>query len=306
MPVLKKLTFALPFLIIFAFLVYKLNTLLTSYDFLFSLSLNTLGELIIISSLVTLSGLLFVIFATLASDWKIVLPVGIASAAIPLLFTQPALALVFAVGIGASIVLVYLSLEGSLKTYLNFQASTILGPSIRHLSTLLILSFCLVFFLTTNQTIARKGFQIPDSLIDNAMSMVPTITPEGQNSPALPTIDPEQLELLKKNPEALRQSGLDPSILDTLSQPKTSQASQNLATDLIKQTVNDQIENFIKPYINFIPAILAVLLFLTLQFLTSMVSLLIYPLLSLTFLILEKTGFVRFEVEQRPVKKLVV
>lgn len=299
MVLLKKLIFTLPFLIVFSALVYQLNTLLISYDFLFSLSINTLIQLLTISALITLSCLLFVLFATLASDWKIVLPVGIASAMIPFLFTPPSLAITFAVGIGASIVLVYLSLEGSLKSYLNFQASTILGPSIRHLSTLLILSFCIVFFLTSNQTIVQKGFQIPDSLIDTALKMTPMDLPAGSNSPqtSSPKVSPEQLALLKQNPELLKQSGLDPSILD---------APQNLTQDLIKQSVKDQVQNFIKPYLSFIPAILAVLLFVTLQSLTSIINLLVSPLLWLIFYILEKTGFVKFTTEQRTVRKLIV
>jgi len=129
-----------------------------------------------------------------------------------------------------------------------------------------------------------------------------------QNLPAtqLPAISQEQIDLLKQNPDLLRQSGLDPKILDTLSQPKAAQTPQSLTQNLVKQTVKDQIQNLIKPYQNFIPAGLTLLLFLTLQSLTSIINLLIYPLLWLAFFILEKTGFVKFETEQRPVKKLVV
>ncbi len=100
------------------------------------------------------------------------------------------------------------------------------------------------------------------------------------------------------------------SLIDTalkMTPVNVPQAPNNpIGTDLIKQTVKDQVQGFIKPYLNFIPAILAVLLFLTLQSLTSILNLLIYPLLWLTFLILEKTGFTKFEVEMRQVKKLVV
>lgn len=76
--------------------------------------------------------------------------------------------------------------------------------------------------------------------------------------------------------------------------------------DLIKQQVKDQLQNLIKPYLNFIPAVLALLLFITLQSLTSIMNLLIHPLLWIIFYILEKTGFIKFEIEQRPVKKMVI
>ena len=308
MLILKKLILAPLFLIAFALFVYQLIPLLKSYDLIFSLSINTFISLLILSFLISISCLLFVIFATLAQDLKIALPVSLISALIPMLFLEPALGLIFAVAIFISFLLTYLSLDVSLKSYLTFKPESILGPSIRHLSGLLILSFCLIYFLSTSKIIAQAGFQIPDSLIETALKMTPLDLATEQSSPApqLPAISQEQIDLLKQNPELLRQSGLDPSILDTLNQPKSSKAPQNLTQDLIKQTVKDQIQTFIKPYINFIPAGLALLLFLTLQALTSFVNLSIYPLLWIIFYILEKTGFVKFETEQRPVKKLVV
>ncbi|MCR4305639.1 MAG: hypothetical protein NUV73_00970 [Candidatus Daviesbacteria bacterium] len=308
MNILKKLAFAPLFLLSFVLLIYQITPFLSSYDFIFSLSLNNVIQLLTIAALFSVSCLLFSVFVTLAADWKIVLPVSFLSALVLILFLDPALAIVFAVAVFISFLLIFLSLETTLKSYLTFRPEALLGPSIRRLASLLVLAFCLIFFLSTNKIIAQKGFQIPDSLIDTALKMTPLESPteEGTQVARLPDIAPEQLELLKKNPELLRQSGLDPKILDTLNQPKNSKTPQNLAQELVKQTVKDQIQGFIKPYINFIPAGLALLLFLTLQSLTSIINLLIYPLLWFTFFILEKTGFVKFEVEQRPVKKLIV
>lgn len=307
MVILKKLIFAPVFLIVFALLIYQLNPLLISYDFVFSLSANAFISLLIICAFVSASSLLFVLLATLASDWKISIPVAIIASAIPFIFIPPSLALVFTVVILVSLLLTNLNLDVALKSYLTFQPTSLLGPPIRHLSGLLILSFCLIFFLSTNKTIAQNGFQLPDSLIDTALKFAPISEPASQTEQVgLPQLTEEQIDILKQNPDLLKQAGLDPKILDTLNQPKSAQAPQNLTQDLIKRTVKDQIQNFIKPYQNFIPAGLAILLFLTLQSLTSILNLLIYPLLWLTFLFLEKTGFVRFEVEQRPVKKMIV
>lgn len=266
----KKLIFAPLFLIVFALLIYQLNFLLVSYDLIFSLSTATLIQLITISVLFSASCLSFVLFVTLASEWKIILPVGIIASAVPLIFIPSSLALIFAVAVLVSFLLTSLNLDSTLKSYLTFKPFALLGPSIRHLSTLLILSFCLIYFLSASKAVAQNGFQIPDSLIDTALKM----------SPQTPSAQTEQvsIDLLKKNP----------------------------ANDLIKKTVKDQTQNFIKPFLNFIPGILTILLFLTLQSLTSILNLLIYPLLWFLFSILEKIGFVKFEVEQRPVKKLVV
>ena len=300
---IKKLIFAPLFLLVFTILIYQLTPLLRSYDFIFSLSVSTFIELIIIAVLIFLSSFLFVLFTTISLDWKLFIPVGILAALTPMVFMDQALALIFVVGILISLPITYFSLESTLKSYLNFQPFALLGPSIRHLSALLILSFCLVYFLSANKIIAQSGFQIPDSLIDTALKFAqPAGSTTQESSTSQLSISQDQIDLLKKNPDLLKQSGLDPKVLDTLNSPK----SQNTQTDLIKQAVKDQVQSFIKPYLGFIPAGLAVLLFLTLQSLTSIINLLIYPLLWLTFYILEKSGFIKFVVEQRPVKKMVV
>lgn len=305
---IKKLALAPFFLISFIALVYQFNPFLKSYDFIFSLSVNTFTDLIILSLLITASCLLFVLFVTFAQDFKLTLPVSLLSALTPLLFLDQALGLVFSVAIFVSFLLINFNLDSVLKSYFSFQPNPLLGPSVRNLSSLLILSFCIIYFLSANKFIAQQGFQLPDSLIDTALKisspMASGVT-QGQNS--LPQITPEQLDLLKKNPEALKQFGLDPSILNNLTtSQQTTQAPENLTNALIKQTIKDQLQGVIKPYIGFVPAGLAVILFLTLQFFTSLTNLLIYPLLWLIFLILEKTGFIKFTIEQREVKKMVV
>ncbi|MBI2314818.1 hypothetical protein HYU93_02050 [Candidatus Daviesbacteria bacterium] len=95
---LKKLAFAPIFLLIFTLAISQLIPITKSYDFIFSVSFNTLINLVIVSSLVSLFSLLFVLFATLADDWRIILPIGTISALIPMLFIEPALGLVFANG----------------------------------------------------------------------------------------------------------------------------------------------------------------------------------------------------------------
>lgn len=309
MVLIKKLIFALPFLIIFTALTYQITPMLASYDFIFSLSLKTLIDLILISLLFFFSSFLFILFTTIASDWKIILPVGILASAIPLVFTQSALNLIVAVVIFVSLLITNLLLDNSLKKYLTFQPGALLGPSIRNLSSLLIFSFCLIYFLSVNKIIAQNGFQIPDSLIDTSLKLAAPNLPTLSESPATPqlSIPPEQIELLKQNPDLLKQYGLDSKMLDSLTAPqKSTAAPKNLTYDLIKQTINDQVQNIIKPYQNFIPAGLAMLLFFTFQAFVSIANLLISPLLWLIFLILEKTGFTKFVVEQREVKKLVV
>ena len=307
MVIFKKLIFAPFFLLVFSLLIYHLAPLLSSYDFIFSLSATTLIQLVNISLLIVISSLLFVLSAALAANWRITVPIILISAVIPLLFIPPVLALILAVTILASLFLSCLSLDNTLKSYLDFKPTKLLGPVIRNLSGLLILSFCLVYFLSTSTIVAQKGFQIPDSLIDTALKMSPTSIPTEQTLSTQPTINSEQITLLKQNPELLKQYGLSSGMLDSLSNPQNLiQTTAQLSNDLIKQTVKEQMQGFIKPYLQFIPIILAVMLFVTLQSFISLVSLFITPVLWLIFLILEKTGYIKFEIEQRQVRKMVI
>lgn len=308
MLILKKLTFAPFLLIVFIILLYQLSPLFKSYDFIFSLSLETLVQLIIISILISISSLLFVLFTAIAQDSRLTLPIAILVSLFPVSFLDQTVGIIFGVGVLVSLVITHLSLENNMRTYLTFQPIQLLGPPIRHLSSLLIVVIALCYFLAINKIVAQNGFQIPDSLIDTALKFTPQSQGEQtESSKQQPVISAQHLELLKKNPDLLKQYGLDPKMLDTLSQPqKSSKTPVDLSSSLIKQTVKDQLQGFLKPYLSFIPAVLAMLLFLTLQSLTSFINLLVYPLLWLIFFILEKSEFIKFTTEMRPVKKIVI
>lgn len=269
MILLKKLILAPLFLTVFGLLIYQLNSLFVSYEAIFSLSWDTLIQLITLASLIVLASLLFTLFSTLTQDWKVIVPVGLIAAVIPLFITTPALGVVLLSGTVVSLVLTYLTLENKLKSYLTFEPNSLLGPSIRYMTTLLVIVISLSYFLSINKLIQQDGFKIPDSLID--MSLKIAGQPQSENSQ-------EQIDL----------------------------APQSLTGDLLKQAVKDQLQTLLKPYLGFIPASLAIILFLTLQSLTAILNLLIYPLLWITFYILEKTGFIKFTIEQRPVKKMII
>lgn len=269
MNIVKKVSIVPFFLVVLALLIYQFKPLLTSYETVFSLSWNALMQLIILAVLILSASLMFSLFAFLAEDWRLILAVVAVASLIPLLLVTLPLGLILAVGILTSLLLTYLTLENKLKNYLTFEPNSLLGPAIRHLATLLVIVICLSYFLSINKLIQQEGFQIPDSLIDTALKIA--VPPQTET-----TDQPEQAV-----------------------QPQLTQ-------DLIKQTVKDQLQTLLKPYLGFIPAALAVILFLTLQSLTSILNLLIHPLLWLTFYILEKTGFVKFTEEMRPVKKIVI
>lgn len=316
---IKKLAFAPLFLISFLLLLYFFNPFLKSVDLIFSLDLNTFYQLIILSSLILLTSLFFVLFTSLALDWKVVLPVVILSAAAPFLFIEIRLAIILAVAVFISMVLTLVSLEGKLKSYLTFDAGALFSPSVKQLAGFLILGLSLIYYLSINSLIQQQGFQIPDSLIDTALKFTPQPNLPVQGFKydrrlvaQLPQITSEQLELLKKNPEVLKQYNIDPKMLENITPQTPSKTNKSPAAsslnmnDLLKQTVKDQVQTIIKPYQSFIPPLLAALFFFTLHSLLSLASVFLNPLLWLIFKILEKSGFIHFETEMREAKKLVV
>src|SRR3990172_11097444 len=120
MILLKKLFMAQLIIIIFGLLVSQFTPFLKSYEFIFSLSWDRLAQLIMLSGLVILFSLCFVLFTTFAQELKFVLPASLVVTFLPMLFLDPALGLVLAVGILSSLLLTYFTLVNKLKTYLTF------------------------------------------------------------------------------------------------------------------------------------------------------------------------------------------
>lgn len=314
MPLIKKLIFALPFLLSLMGVYQYLETFLKDVYLIFGFNGIILSQLVIFLALFLLTALFFVIFATLAGDWKLVLPVAVLGSLPALLALPLPSGLVVSLGFLAAFSLVYLSLHKKLADYLAFQPANLLIPSIKQICVLMLLVSSLAFYLSADAKIKTEGFQVPDSIIDLSLKMVmpdqlQSDQKEGQTSQAsLPQISPEQIELLKQNPALLKQYGLDPGMLDELSKPQVSQDSkpQSIEQTFIKNEVKRQLQSIIAPQINLIPQILAALFFFTLQFGLTILSLTLFPLVLLIFTALEKTGFTMYSKEMREVKKLVV
>ncbi len=315
MPIIKKLAFAPIFLVIMAYMVFLTQGFLNSPYLIFSVDLAVILQLGIFILIILLSGFSFVVFAALAQDWKIVLPVALVAASLVVIFLVPPVSFLVALGVLIALSLTFFLLENRLKSYLTFQPNSLLGPSIRTFVTLVILVITMGYFFAINQNIATNGFHIPDALIDAALRLTnspETVSQTGQETeqPSLASfgISKEQLDLLKQNPALLKQYGISPQILDSLTKSASNAKGAVASTgeDLIKKAVQDQLQNFIKPYLKLIPYLLTLLVFVTLVSGTSLLMFLTTLLVWLTFLILEKSGFITFTTETREVKKMVV
>ncbi len=290
MPSFKKFLLAPIFLLSFVLFLSQLSSIFKTYDFIFSISINALIPIIIVSVSLIFVSFSFALFYSLAQDWRIGLPVSLIASFTPLFFFDSTTAIILGIGSLIGFILTFFSLDNTLKTYVEFRPTFLLSPAIRHLSTLLIVIICSLYYISINSIIQLNGFQIPDTLIDAAMQFTPL---EAETEPQSTPL-----------PAALKQLGIDPKILDSLDTGNLQPAQ--ISSTIIKETLKDQFDQMIKPYFNWIPVLLAILLFFLLQTINSLLNLLLYPLLWISFYIFEKTGFVKFVIEERPVKKMVV
>ncbi|KKS14080.1 hypothetical protein A2617_03500 [Candidatus Daviesbacteria bacterium RIFOXYD1_FULL_41_10] len=274
MLIFKKLIFAIPFLLSFALFSSQAVLFLQDPSNILSFDTETLSQNLIFATSLLLSGILFVIFATLASDWKLIIPVSaIASASVLISFpSQDQLGYIVSSGALASFLITDLFLSQRLSSYLTFQAAAIVMPSVKHITTLLILVLSFAFYTQSSYQIKTQGFTLPPSVIDTTFNLLLGQNIEGNAEPGLQQISPEQAEL-------------------------------------VRPMVEPQVQALIKPYLKYVPIILSVLFFFSLQTLITLLNLPVGLLVRLLFWILEKIGFISFiqlEVPQQEAKKLVV
>lgn len=295
---IKKLIFALPFLFCLAAFYRQTNQAFINIYLSLDISTAAMITLALLIGFLLLTGVFFVIFATLASDWKLILPVSILGTLSALFFIPLNLSIILMVGSLLTFIISNFSLQKNLSSYLTFQTKLLFIPSIHQIILLLTLSTSLVFYLSANTKIHQEGFKLPESLTEFVSQIVSSQMPAELDSSQV-NLSPEQTVLLKQNPQLLQQYGLDPNMLNSIEKPSLQKVA-------IKVEMQKQIQNLLDPYTNFVPAILAMLFFLTLYSITSLLTFLLNPLLWAIFLILEKTGFTKYQIEMRKVEKLIV
>lgn len=365
MSLAKKILFAPFFLICFSWLLWQFKDLLANpfspLNYLFeslnqfSLTspysfINSSNEMFITLTLfilpIFLTSLFFVIFSALAQDLKIVGSVIFVSLILPFIFLPLSFTIIF-LGFGFMVFLViFYAVYNKMLHYIDFKPGALLSSSIRYLTIGLILVMSVSYFLAVNLKFQSPDFAIPDQVIDSIIKMsTSSFNPSSQLlqlqgfkttklAQSQPTITPEQLEMLRNNPELLKQFGLDPSVLDSFNNspssgsttkpsptsstrrttPSTSPSNiPSLTPNLldpssgpINSLLKGQIEGIIKPLLPFLPFLFAssffMIIFSQLFFLTILTT----PLLWFVFWILEKSKLVHFEKEMREVRKLVV
>lgn len=307
----KKYLFAPLFLAVLAAACFSIIPFWGSTSIIFSLGLDTFLQLVILCGLVLAASLSFVLFATFASDLTLILPIVLVAGLIPIALIAYPLGLILGGGFILVLTANFLILNKSLNSYLTFQPAQILSPSVKNLTTFLIIVISFVYFLSINAQIKKEGFQIPDSLIETALKLSQPESPPTPNkqinsqlSITRAQISEQDIAELRKNPELLKQYGIEPNQLDLLNQ--TPEQITPVDQNLLKDTLKKQFQGIISPYQDFIAPVIAVLLFFTLSSIAAILGILLSPLIWLIFFILEKTGFLKFTTETRPVKKMVI
>lgn len=318
MVLLKKLSFALPFLLFLAVTLFYFKNLSIDPLKILSMDLNSFYQILIFNSFLILTALSFCLFVSFARSWELVAPIILISLVIifglfPSL-NSPSIFLI--VGFLITEAIIFFFLDNNLNTYITFSPIQIYSPFIKRFTQLSIITFSISIFVFFSLYYQTNKFEVPDSLIDTALKSVPqsvTTSDQGESLslPSRLNITPEQMATLKQNPELLEQFGLSISDLESLSKSTTIQTEDTekqvpLDQILIRTAVKNQVNQMIEPYIQFIPLALAGLFFLSLYSLNSLLLMLISPILLLIFKILEGTGFVTYTKEMREIKKMTI
>lgn len=305
MGLFKKLVFSIPLEFSLLGLFWQLSYFLTSPNLVLGFGLEPLTHLVYLTFLILLASLFLVIFLTLANDWKIVLPIALVNSVTPLALIQTSEGLILAGGLFLITVFIFALLRRELSTYLTFNSSQLLVPETKRAATFLAFLIAATFYFSAAVQVKQNGFTLPDSLVDQVLRISPILSASSdKDSLGQSLLSPQQLELLKQNPQALKAAGLDPSVLESLT---NANSNPNMAADaVVKKALENQFQTVIKSVIDYIPIFLAVMFFISITSLGAIISIILPPTVWLIFFVLEKTGFIQFSKEMREVKKLVV
>jgi hypothetical protein len=333
----KKLLFGGIFLILFTGLHFFLFPLLTSYEWIFGLNQSSFNQIIQLSLLLIFSSMSLVIFFFLVNHRLLGVGLAVLGALIPVAFSFNSTGFLLCGLYLLTFITSYFLVENTSRHYISFSAPTLLIPHIKTLATLILIIICIGYYLTINLVIKEKGFSIPeaiipDSVIENLINQqMDSMTIKGDKYIAqLPQLTAEQLQILKQNPDLLRQYGVDPAILDQYDQQtapigsvsstprstpnsKAIQVPTSTATSptvaVVKKMALAPVNDLIKDYQFLVAPILALLLFSAFSFVFFFFFLFNFisgGIIKIIFYILEKTGFIHFQKEMREVQKLVI
>ena len=315
----KKLIFAPIFLILITASIYFYKLILDKYLDVYLGPFAGLYEFSFLAIALFFASLIYCLFVTFTQDIKYALTLALISTLTPFALLSFNLGLVVGFGIFISLIVTYYNLQTNLRSYITFKASTILKGSINLLNTFILITLAFGYYLHTNSIIQTQGFKVPDPIVEWAIDVslrMQGMSFKGERYTLAQALTPEQLELLKQNPEVLKQFNIETTELEELdaNKPQTN-APKNEDTvlppglsikEVAKAQINAMLDSLIKPYLFVIPIILAVAFYGLPSLILWILSKFLGLLLTSIFYVFEKSGFVKYEKEMREVKKIVI
>ncbi len=322
MPLLKQFAFTPLFIVTSLALTFFFKPALVDYLNIFFKPNFGIIEFGSIALFISLTALSFATIVTLSQKFIVSFISALLASATPFLFLDTNLAVVTALGLLVSFTLGYFNLNIALTSYIDFKPASLLSSPSRLVSFFLLLTLTFTYYLNANSTIRKDGFEVPKPLVEWAVDLtlqMQGMTVKGDKRYLAQSLTPEQMELLRQNPQVLEQFGVNPDdLMEFVSPSQTSiSANQNSVQlipsipgvnlkDVLMTQTSNMLDLALKPYLTFIPFILAFMFFSLVSLLNWLISFLVGPLVSLIFYILEKSGFIKYEKTMREVKKIVI
>lgn len=301
MAILKKIIFGLLFLASISALIYAYKLVLSSYLDVYFKAYGGLYEFGLISILIILASLFFCLFVTFSQSFKYAGPLALLGSLSSFLFLTTNLSMVVGICLFLSLTLVYFNLQTMLKSYITFQPASLLNGPIKLLNTFILFSLAFGYFLNANSIIQTQGFKIPEAIINWSVDL--TLRMQGT----------QDLNLLKQNPDILKQLGINPNDLGSMPQSQNKDSVKVVPSlpgingrDIMNAQTGNMLDLVLKPYIFAVPFILTVMFYSYPSFILWVISIFLSPIILFIFYLFEKSGFVKFEKEMREVKKMVV
>lgn len=262
----KKLFFSIPFLALFYYTIFESSALLKDIYFVFNFNQTTLLTLIFFTLALSFSSLFFIIFTILADNWRLTLPVVIIALIAPLIFLPFPISLIILGGFLISFLVTIYRVSLKLKTYIDFQVVSLFNPLIKSLVGFAIFTLAFGLFFKADSEIKQQGFKIPDQILDAAINIA---------QPQVPVKESSLTQIFPSN-------------------------------ESIKNLLNTQLQKMVEPYLGLIPVVLALVFYFTLQSFFFIVAIFMPLFLALIFWILEKVNFIKYSLETREIRKIIL
>lgn len=171
----KKLIFGLPFILAVAAFAWQIEPFLQDFSLLFSFNFNLLYQTIMLVATIAMVAYLFTVFAVLASDWILVLPVIIIACLFTIIFVTAPMSFFLAIGLLVIFAISFAQTYNKVtKNPTSFHVSgDVVKPS-GFLITLIILVASITLYFSVSASSDKAIQKIIDSVVSISSGIMKT------------------------------------------------------------------------------------------------------------------------------------